>query len=34
MNVGVNALGFAVGRDKIVFNLAETTGNIWLADLR
>jgi hypothetical protein len=30
MNVGVNALGLAVGPDKIVFNLMETTGNIWL----
>jgi hypothetical protein len=30
MNVGVNALGLAAGPDKIVFNLIEATGNIWL----
>jgi hypothetical protein len=32
MNVAVNALGLAVGPDKIVFNLMETTGNIWLTE--
>jgi len=24
--------GFAVGRDRIFFGLAETTGNVWLAN--
>jgi Tol biopolymer transport system component/tRNA A-37 threonylcarbamoyl transferase component Bud32 len=32
MNVAVNALGLAVGPDKIMFNLMETTGNIWLTE--
>jgi Tol biopolymer transport system component/tRNA A-37 threonylcarbamoyl transferase component Bud32 len=31
-NVGLAVLEPAVARDKIVFNLAETTGNIWLAE--
>ena len=30
MNVGVNALGLAAAPDKIVFNLIEAAGNIWL----
>jgi serine/threonine protein kinase len=34
MNVAVNALGLAVAADKIVFNLLETHGNIWLTDLK
>jgi len=29
MNVRIAALGFAVARDRLVFNLGEVTGNIW-----
>jgi dipeptidyl aminopeptidase/acylaminoacyl peptidase len=31
MNVDVTALEFSVAREKIVFNLGELTGNIWMA---
>jgi hypothetical protein len=27
------ALGMSVGADKIIINLGELTGNIWLADM-
>jgi hypothetical protein len=33
LNTGVLRLEIAVARDKIVFNLGEITGNIWLARL-
>jgi hypothetical protein len=33
LNTGVFKLGIAVARDKIVFNLGEITGNIWLAQV-
>jgi eukaryotic-like serine/threonine-protein kinase len=32
MNVDVTALEFSVARDKIVFNLGELGGNIWMAN--
>jgi len=31
MNVGLGPLELAVARDKLVFNMAERTGNIWMA---
>lgn len=33
LNTGVLRLEIAVARDKIVFNMGEITGNIWLAQL-
>jgi serine/threonine protein kinase len=33
MNVGITALGLAAARDKVVFNLMESSGNIWLTGL-
>ncbi len=33
-NVGLFPLELSVARDKIVFNLGERTGNIWLAELK
>jgi hypothetical protein len=33
LNAGVLRLEIAVARDKIVFNMGEITGNIWLAQL-
>jgi Tol biopolymer transport system component len=32
MNVDVTGLEFSVAREKIVFNLGELTGNIWMAE--
>ena len=32
-NIGFSVLGIAVARDKIVFNLGEITGNIWVTPL-
>ena len=33
MSVGWGELQISVARDKIVFNMSERTGNIWLAKL-
>jgi hypothetical protein len=33
LNTGVLKLEIAVARDKIVFNMGEITGNVWLAQL-
>ena len=33
-NTGVLPLEISVARDKIVFNMAELTGNIWMTDLK
>ncbi len=33
MHQGLAALEMSVARDKIVLNLGEETGNIWLAEL-
>jgi hypothetical protein len=33
LNAGVLRLEIAVARDKTVFNMGESTGNIWLAQL-
>jgi Tol biopolymer transport system component len=32
MNAGVRFLEISLARDKLVFNLGETTGNIWMAE--
>jgi hypothetical protein len=34
LNTGVLRLEIGVARDKIVFNMGEITGNIWLAQLK
>jgi len=33
MNIGWGELQISVARDKIVFNMSERTGNIWMAKL-
>jgi len=33
MNVGRGSLEISVARDKIVFNMAESVGNIWMANI-
>jgi hypothetical protein len=33
LNVGYAQLEISVARDKIVFNLGELTGNLWMAKL-
>jgi Tol biopolymer transport system component len=33
MNQGLDVLEMSIARDRIVFNLAEETGNVWLAEL-
>ena len=30
MNMGFQFLEISLGRDKLFFNLGETTGNIWM----
>jgi hypothetical protein len=32
MNVNVTGLEFSVAHDKIIFNLGELGGNIWMAN--
>jgi eukaryotic-like serine/threonine-protein kinase len=32
-NVGIGDLGISVARDKIVFNMSERTGNLWMTNL-
>lgn len=32
-NIGIGDLGISVARDRIVFNMSERTGNLWMADL-
>lgn len=33
LNVGVGDLQLSVARDKLVFNMSERSGNIWLAQI-
>jgi len=33
MNIGWGELQISVAREKIVFNMSERTGNIWMAKL-
>jgi hypothetical protein len=33
MNAGIHFVEISVSADRMVFNLEERTGNIWLADL-
>ena len=33
MNAGIRFLEISLSRDKLVFNLEERTGNIWMAKL-
>jgi hypothetical protein len=32
MNAGVRFLEISLGRDRLVFNLGEIIGNIWMAE--
>jgi hypothetical protein len=32
--VGHNRRGLAAARDKVVFNMSEIAGNIWMAELQ
>ncbi|HLW80157.1 MAG TPA: hypothetical protein VKU44_11225, partial [Terriglobia bacterium] len=32
-NIGIGDLGISVARDRIVFNMSERTGNLWMASL-
>jgi len=33
MNMDLTYLDISVARDKVVFNMSELTGNVWLAKL-
>jgi len=34
LNVDIYAVGLAVAQDKVVFDLGELAGNIWMAELK
>ena len=34
LNAGIPSMEISLSRDRMVFNLEERTGNIWMADLR